>query len=591
MLKPASVTFKDGGLFSLDFDDIYFQPDNAYEESKYVFLDGNNLSSRFQEGCNFSIGELGFGTGLNFCATLKLWKESASAGWLTYTSFEQSPLNRDQLSSALALIEPVQEEAKVLTEKLPPVVAGSHLLIFPQSRVRLLLVYGEAASMLAQLSLKVDAWFLDGFAPAVNPDLWGESLFNLLAQQSSTGATFATYSAAGAVKRALTAAGFSWQKLKGFGKKRHMLSGGLPKKKETSSAKKAADFRVAIVGSGLAGLSIAYAFHLRSIQCTIFTLDKPCASENPHALLMPRPAAENTPAVQLTMEGFLFSLHFLKEIAADYQQHGALYTLKPQERMRKAIESLNWPVELMDWSDSRLSLPLAATVSLKSIREKIINIVSPIVKYENVESLDFKEKTIHGKEYDFILWAAGPQEVPSNQVRQVKLQSWQGAILHQPGPFSALSADCDDGYILQDKLGRSLGSLFKKESERASTTELKSLLLQKSPGFEAEGASVWEADRAATVDRLPVCGPIYQSSSDEIQPEFNSLEKYLSSLTPFPGVYQLQGLGSRGLSLAPLLGESLVSMMTGQPSSLSQPLLEAVHPARFWYRDLKRGKR
>ena len=438
------------------------------------------MGSRFQEGCDFSIGELGFGTGLNFCATLKLWKESASAGWLTYTSFEQSPLNRDQLSSALVLIEPVQEEAKLLIEKLPPVVAGSHLLIFPQSRVRLLLVYGEATRMLAQLSLKVDGWFLDGFAPAVNPDLWTESLFHVLAQKSNTGATFATYSAAGAVKRALTAAGFSWQKLKGFGKKKAYAYRGLPKKKkEKSSANKAADFRVAIVGSGLAGLSITYAFHLRGIQCTIFTLDKPCASENPHALLMPRPAAENTPAVQLTMEGFLFTLQFLKEIAADYQQHGALYILKPQERMRKAIENLDWPVELMDWSGSRLSLPLAATVSLKSIREKIINTVSPIIRYESVESIDVGKKTIHGKEYDFILWAAGPQEVLSNQVRQVELQSWQGAILHEPGPFEATCADCDDGYILQDKLGRTLGSLFKKESERASTAKLKSLLLQK----------------------------------------------------------------------------------------------------------------
>jgi glycine/D-amino acid oxidase-like deaminating enzyme len=217
--------------------------------------------------------------------------------------------------------------------------------------------------------------------------------------------------------------------------------------------------------------------------------------------------------------------------------------------------------------------------------------VSPILRYESVESIDVGKKTIHGREYDFILWAAGPQEVLSNQVRQVKLQSWQGAILHEPGPFEATYADCDDGYILQDKLGRTLGSLFKNDSERASTAKLKSLLLQKSPGFEAEGASVWEANRAATVDRLPVCGPVYQSRRGQAQPEFTTFEKYLSSLTAFPGVYQLQGLGSRGLSLAPLLGDSLVCMITGQSSSLSQPLLEAVHPARFSYRDLKRGKR
>ena len=141
---------------------------------------------------------------------------------------------------------------------------------------------------------------------------------------------------------------------------------------------------------------------------------------------------------------------------------------------------------------------------------------------------------------------------------------------------------------MKDANGRTLGSIFNKHTNRATIEELKEQLLAKQPGFKVDHAVIWQADRAATVDRLPLAGSIYQDNENDQARQLNGFDAYVEQLEPVAGLYVLQGLGSRGLSLAPLLAEQLVAQFFGEPEPLAKPLQQVIHSARFSYRASKR---
>jgi len=201
------VLWRDGMPVSPVFNDVYFSADDGLAESRYVFCDGNHLSERFAVARRFVIGETGFGTGLNAAAAFELWQRTAPKGAeLVYYSVEKHPLAAADCAQALAR-----------WPELTPFAAAS------RAAVRLLT--GDAADCLPQIPEPVDAWFLDGFAPAKNPDMWSAAVFAAVASRSRAGTTFATFTAAGAVREGLKTAGFQVEKIKGFGRKRHMLRG------------------------------------------------------------------------------------------------------------------------------------------------------------------------------------------------------------------------------------------------------------------------------------------------------------------------------------------------------------------------------
>lgn len=216
MDDQTPLDWRDGRVpVSTRFDDPYYSLDNGLAETQYVFLAGNGLPDRFKNG--FQIAELGFGTGLNLLAALKLWRDSGQTGQMRFTTFELYPLAAADMIRAQAEFP---EVADIAAELAPFWEQGATDIDLPDLHFRM--ITGDARQTLPKWADQADAWFLDGFAPAKNPELWEPDLMAEVGQHTAPDGTAATYSAAGAIRRALEAGGFTVDRIPGFGRKRHM---------------------------------------------------------------------------------------------------------------------------------------------------------------------------------------------------------------------------------------------------------------------------------------------------------------------------------------------------------------------------------
>lgn len=214
----APLTWRDGNVpVSVRFDDPYFSLQGGLAETGHVFLAGNGLPARLKDG--FRVAELGFGTGLNLLATAQAWQ---GAGRISYTSFEAYPMAAPDMARALAVFSEVAGMAAELAGFWD---AGRREFSLGQLDVRV--IVGDATNTLPAWDGPADAWYLDGFSPAKNPALWSDEMMQAVASHTARGGTFASYTAAGHVRRALAAAGFEVERRPGFGRKRHMTAGML----------------------------------------------------------------------------------------------------------------------------------------------------------------------------------------------------------------------------------------------------------------------------------------------------------------------------------------------------------------------------
>lgn len=219
---PAELEWKpDGVPVSRRFDDPYYSLEDGLAETRHVFLGGNDLPARFRPG--FHIAELGFGTGLNMLAALHAWKARGTEGPLRYTGFEAFPMSADELDKALQVFPEAHALAAPL---LSAWTKGETRIDTPDLQAEILI--GDARRILPAWTAQADAWFLDGFAPARNPELWEAPLLTEVARHTAPQGSCATYTAAGFVRRALAEAGFTVSRVPGFGRKRHMTRGRMP---------------------------------------------------------------------------------------------------------------------------------------------------------------------------------------------------------------------------------------------------------------------------------------------------------------------------------------------------------------------------
>jgi len=211
--------------YSQEFGDHFYCREDGRLECGHVFLSGNGLPGRWQRPGEFRIGELGFGTGLNFCETWRQWKETRpQGGELHFVSFERFPMRPGDIDRALSRWPEIDVEREALVAQWPEKPSG-YVTLDVGSDIRLTVVCGVAFDEIADFSGMFDAWYLDGFAPRRNPDMWSKELMRLVYTKTVDGGTFATYAAAGFVRRNLEAAGFTIERRPGFGAKREMLSG------------------------------------------------------------------------------------------------------------------------------------------------------------------------------------------------------------------------------------------------------------------------------------------------------------------------------------------------------------------------------
>ncbi|TMM52809.1 tRNA (5-methylaminomethyl-2-thiouridine)(34)-methyltransferase MnmD [Sulfitobacter sabulilitoris] len=219
--QTADVTWNAQDVpVSTRFDDPYFSLDDGAAETHHVFLDGNDLPARFAPG--FHIAELGFGTGLNLLVAWNAWVRAGQAEPLRFTSFELYPLSCDDMARALARHPQFDGRRDALLAAWSP--EQRHVSL-PGLEAEI--VHGDARETLPDWPGRADAWFLDGFSPAKNPELWSPDLMRAVAQRTAQGGTVATYSAAGFVRRGLSDAGFDVRRVQGYGRKRHMTRGTL----------------------------------------------------------------------------------------------------------------------------------------------------------------------------------------------------------------------------------------------------------------------------------------------------------------------------------------------------------------------------
>lgn len=217
--KHTQLEWRDGTIpVATRFDDPYFSIDNGLAETQHVFLAGNGLPARFTNG--FHIAELGFGTGLNLLAAWQIWLSSGQSGCLNYTGFEAYPMDIPSMRKALGNWPELNKLAEMMLSQL---ASGNFEIRTPTLSANI--IAGDARTTLPAWKGKADAWFLDGFSPAKNPELWEPRLMQAVADHTGPGGTFATYTAAGHVRQSLAKAGFTVTRVSGFGRKRHMTTG------------------------------------------------------------------------------------------------------------------------------------------------------------------------------------------------------------------------------------------------------------------------------------------------------------------------------------------------------------------------------
>lgn len=351
-IQPAELDWIDGGQpYSARFDDFYFSSVDGPAETRHVFLQPNRLAERFAaltaepgQIARFTLGETGFGSGRNFLTTWQLWQQTAQAGAeLHYISVEKHPFTRADLARTLALWPELAPLAEALLAVYPPLAGpGFHRLNLDSGRVRLTLIFDDASTGLDQLlpsahpdfkdrGPKIDAWFLDGFTPARNPEIWSQSLFTTLAKLSHTGTTLATFTSAGSVRRGLEQTGFTTTKHSGFGLKREMLSARYQpptmKPDEPASPYRwrgrpplpwplvdrpvaPATRRALVIGGGLAGCHSARALAERGWQVALLERHPRVASEasgNPQGLLYAKLSPKPSPAASFNTLSLIYA--------------------------------------------------------------------------------------------------------------------------------------------------------------------------------------------------------------------------------------------------------------------------------------------
>jgi len=657
-IQPANLEFNaEGTPVSRDFDDVYFSNDNGLEETRYVFLDGNHLGTRFPEHPRslFVVAESGFGTGLNF---LTLWQAfdcfraaypEATLQRLHFISFEKFPLTAHDLRLAHQRWPELAHWAEQLQTQWPPAIGGCHRLILDDGRVTLDLWLGDINDLTDKLddsmNQKVDAWFLDGFAPAKNPDMWSPHLFSAMARLARPGATLATFTSAGFVRRGLQEAGFTMRKTKGFGRKRDMLVGvmeqdlAIPAQAPWFARRASTSREVAIVGGGIASALLSLALLHRGWQVTLYCADEAPAtgaSGNRQGALYPLLSAHDPALFQFFPAAFTFArrLYDSLPVAFDHDWCGVTqlgWDEKSQQKITQML-SLGLPETIahavtaqqvaetagVDTGCGGIQYPLGGWLCPAELTSAAIALGQSrglTVHYAHkVQSLSrtahWKLRFADGKEaqHASVVLANGHHITQFTQTASLPVYPVGGQVSHIPTApeLSKLrQVLCYDGYLTPQNPSNGhhcIGASYHRgetdmQYSEADQQQNRQRLVDCFPDASwAKEVDVSEGQarcgvRCATRDHLPMAGnvPDYDATLEVYQDLADSKETAVSAPV-HPELFMLGGLGSRGLCSAPLLAEALAVQMSDEPVPLDRVTLAGLNPNRLWVRKLLKGK-
>ena len=632
--NPALNWSAEGTPEASTFGDVYFSKAGGLAEAEAVFLGGCGLPDAWKCKDRFALCELGFGTGLNVLALWSAWKKTRLPhAQLHISTIEAFPLARADAARALAHFPEVEALSAQLLARWPVRAYAPQRLWFPEDGFSLTLFTGDAETILPEMEGRFDAWFLDGFAPARNPGMWSEAVFTEMARLSAPGARVATFTVAGDVRRGLQRAGFAVEKKPGFGAKRERLEAVFSDHRPSSShhpapiageARGPALYpyaasnpkRVAILGAGIAGAACAQALVRRGVEVVVLETARELgagASGNPAGLVMPRFDRGGGPL------GTMFLAAYLEAIAT-YRALGVLDAcgveqLPQDERDAAALADLLADPPLPDdwfaaFGDGALHVraglvrPLAAIEAM--LRGASVLYETPV---RSLERADDGSWILRGEgaravlKADAVVLACGAALKQFEPAAFLPITLSRGQIEWGPGraPTCALTrgsyvAPFEGGVLFGatfDNLpeGAALDDKPSEEARARNLAALAALAPDIATSVNADALTSRVSHRVTTPDRAPIAGLLPDAPAWLAQYEGIAHGRAINTNAPPPaheGVYVLGGLGARGLTLAPLLGERIAAEMCGDIMPLPKNSLDAIHPARFLHRALKR---
>lgn len=598
---------------SKQFGDVYFSKDNGLLETRHVFLNGNDLSERLSQLNDyqyFCVGETGFGTGLNILTLWLLWQQIRpnNHSHLHVISVEKFPLRRTDLIRALNAWPELAPLAQKLIAQYPLPIAGCHRFSFPEERFSIDLWLGDAQDIFPNIpkTQAVNAWFLDGFAPSCNPDMWQENVLNNIVRLSDFGTTFASFSVAGVLKRGLKQHGIQISRPRGFGHKREMLKAiwldqassethsidsikTVIRAQNDQISQFTKQQKIAIIGAGIAGLSTAWAFAQRGHQITIYEQNEPLsgASGNPLALLNPKLCPIEQAHEHLMTLSWQHALNFYARFKAFRAIQVEQMALKNPDELLQLAEQYPDQVLTTHTSDEirpqtefpSLTLQQAGAVAPHQLRDEILQHPNIAVKKAKVSRLnsigtqtELWQDQHHLATADHVIVCCAKQSAALFDHYPV-LKPIRGQVSWVKNTNQALSLEqaySYGGYCMQlDSSQLILGASFypnRDDTEVLLEDHVHNYQLIHSifPTYaeQLSATDTWQGRasvRAQTLDYFPLVGKIQND----------------------PSIYTFAGLGSKGFLFAPLCSEILVALVLGELCPVPQSLLSKLNPQRF----------
>ena len=614
-LTPATVDFDaDGRLVSAVYGDVYHSPSGALGQAEHVFLRGNGLPARWRGRGSFTVCETGFGLGLNFLALWKAWRDDPQRpAALHVVSLEAHPFARDDLSALLArhAPEPLAGLARELAAQWPALLPGLHRLEFEQGAVTLTLGFGDAQVLAPRLAARVDAFFLDGFAPERNPQMWAPPLLRALAALAAPDATVATWACTGELRRNLAEAGFDVRRAPGYGGKWHMTVGQVRQAGDTASAAGVAQRHAVIVGAGLAGAGIAQSLAARDWRVTVLDAGRmqgaPAHAGHLAAALTPVLARDDNARARLSRAGSERALarwRGLPEGAAP-RVCGTVQVERDAGRsaaLAGTLETLAFPP---DWVRQVSQEEASALAGLPVARGGVFFSQGMLVQPGRLidallaeagaavlpgraarvapagqgwRVLDAAGAELARADTVILANAAGAREVLSESgllaplPRVAQMHALAGEVTLVPAAALEGGPRCivgGEGYLLPDVgPGCVVGSTYvhdaaearvSAEGQRVTLGKAAGLLGGRFPGFDALAPGSlpgWAGWRAVLPGRLPAVGELPHA----------------------PGLWLAAGYASRGLSWSALMGDLIAARLMGEPLPLETDLVQLISP-------------
>lgn len=664
-ITNAQLGWNEAGTpVSDQFDDVYFSNVNGLEETRYVFLHQNHLPQRWQtyDQRRFVIAETGFGTGLNFLAVWQWFAQfrqqnpDSPLKELHFVSFEKYPLSKEDLIKAHQSWPELEEYATKLQQHYPIAVPECHRVVLEDGTVTLDLWFGDIKDCMPKVPVAeqglVDAWFLDGFAPSKNPEMWNQNLFNGMAKLAKQDCTCATFTAAGFVRRGLIEAGFEMKKVKGFGTKRDMIAGTLSNKQIDTNFKpwfarqpSQDGESIAIIGGGIASATLATTLIRRGKKVTLYCQDSAPAegaSGNRQGAVYPLLNGTHEGVSRVFAPAFLFARQFIEQAAEhiefDHQWCGVTQLMWDETssiKMNKMLEG-DFDHQLIHKLNAQQTSEIVGLpLDMESIHYPLGGWLSPAQLTRGlfdklaqsdlftanfdckIEQLDWQDQeqcwVISSNEqsyqHDTVVIANGHLFDQFSQSRQVPLGKVKGQVSHIPTTETLKQLKtvlCYDGYMTPVNpnndhhcIGASydrshLDNEFDSVAQQENGDKLRKCVPNQSWPLQVDTSSNQSRQgiRCVSRDHLPFVGNL--GHFDQIKASYSNLQQMAiedaEQIPQYPNLFCMLGLGSRGLSSAPLLAETLASQICGDPLPLPVDVLESLHPSRMWIRKLRKGK-